>query len=307
MHDEPEEEKLQELRETMSTYGVKCGKLTTPQGMSALLQQLKDHPRLHPEDHVLRSLKQAQYRASPDGHYGLAKQDYTHFTSPIRRYSDLIVHRVFDAYLHKHGIDSAPTHPDANYALGKLESIADHLCVTERNSVDAERESVKTKLLEFYERQLKKALKQPFDAVITDIKNHGLYNEITDSMAFGMVHISTLDDDFYHPSSDGKKLTGRKTGTAYAVADDSGTSRARRSLQAPDRLSHRPRDPPATGTRHWADSQASPKLAQTPNSPPCASNDARQTESRAQAQALVKQPSLPVRIVTIVLGRSTTG
>ena len=67
--------------------------------------------------------------------------------------------------------------------------------------------------------QEKKDLKQAFEAVITDIKNHGLYIEITDSMAFGMVHISTLDDDFYHPSNDGKKLTGRKTGKVYAVAD----------------------------------------------------------------------------------------
>ena len=220
VHDEPEEEKLQELRETMSTYGIKCGNLTNPQAMSALLKQLKDHPQGYTlKTHVLRSLKQAQYRASPDGHYGLAKQDYTHFTSPIRRYSDLIVHRVFDAYLHKHRIESAPDEPDAKYALSKLESIGDHLCVTERNSIDAERESVKTKLLEFYERQLKKDLKQPFEAVITDIKNHGLYIEITDSMAFGMVHISTLDDDFYNASPDGKKLTGRKTGNNYSVAD----------------------------------------------------------------------------------------
>lgn len=220
VHDEPEDEKLQELRETMSTYGVKCGNLNKAQEMSRLLKQLKDHPQGYTlKTHVLRSLKQAQYRASPDGHYGLAKQDYTHFTSPIRRYSDLIVHRVFDAYLHKIGAESAPDKPDAKYSLEKLESISDHLCITERNSIDAERDSVKTKLLEFYERQLKKDIKQPFEAVITDIKNHGLYIEITDSMAFGMVHISTLDDDFYHPSTDGKKLTGRKSGKTYEVAD----------------------------------------------------------------------------------------
>lgn len=220
VHDEPEDEKLQELRETMGSFGIKCGNLSRPQGMSALLKKLKDHPQGYSlKVHVLRSLKQAQYRASPDGHYGLAKEDYTHFTSPIRRYSDLIVHRVFDAYLQKTGAHSAPEKPDIKYPLAKLESLSEHLCVTERNSVDAERESVKTKLLEFYERELRKDIKQPFEAVITEVKNHGLFIEITDSMAFGMVHISTLDDDFYHASDDGNSLVGRKTKKTYSTAD----------------------------------------------------------------------------------------
>ncbi len=218
VHDEPEDEKLQELRETMGSFGVKCGNLSRPSEMGKLLRQLKDHPQGYTlKVHVLRSLKQAQYRATPDGHYGLAKQDYTHFTSPIRRYSDLVVHRVFDTYLHKIGADSALDQPDVRYSQAKLESISEHLCVTERNSVDAERESVKTKLLEYYERELEKEMKQSFQAVITDIKNHGLYIEVTDSMAFGMVHISTLDDDFYHPSPDGQKLTGRRTHKTYLV------------------------------------------------------------------------------------------
>ena len=218
VHDEPEDEKLQELRETMGSFGVKCGNLSRTSEMSKLLKVLKDHPQGYTlKTHVLRSLKQAQYRASPDGHYGLAKKDYTHFTSPIRRYSDLVVHRVFDGYLCKHGIDTAPEMPEVQYSQAKLESISEHLCVTERNSVDAERESVKTKLLEFYERELEKAMKQRFQAVVTDIKNHGLYVEITDSMAFGMVHISTLEDDFYHPSPDGQTLTGRHSGKKYSI------------------------------------------------------------------------------------------
>jgi ribonuclease R len=168
--------------------------------------------------HVLRSLKQAQYRASADGHYGLAKPDYTHFTSPIRRYADLIVHRVLDSYLHKVGADSALDNPDLRYSQGKLESLAEHVCITERNSVDAERESVKTKLLEFYDRELQKEEKQHFKAVITDVKNHGLFVELTDSLAFGMVHISTLEDDFYHPNEDGTALVGRRRKRSFALA-----------------------------------------------------------------------------------------
>ncbi|MGJ8649903.1 MAG: RNB domain-containing ribonuclease [Opitutaceae bacterium] len=218
VHDEPEEQKLNELRETMITFGVQCGNLNKPREMSALLKKLKDHPQGYTlKIQVLRSLKQAQYRASADGHYGLAKPDYTHFTSPIRRYSDLIVHRVLDGYMHKIGVDSAPDKPEIRYTQGKLESLGDHLCITERNSVDAERESVKTKLLEFFERQIAKDAKQSFRAIISDVKNHGLMIELTESLAFGMVHISTLDDDFYHPTEDGTALVGRRKKNTYTL------------------------------------------------------------------------------------------
>jgi ribonuclease R len=218
VHDEPEEQKLNELRETMMTFGVQCGNLNKPREMSSLLKKLKDHPQGYTlKVHVLRSLKQAQYRGSADGHYGLAKPDYTHFTSPIRRYSDLIVHRVLDTYMHKIGADSAPTSPDIRYTQAKLDSLGDHLSVAERNSVDAERESVKTKLLEFFERELKKDAKQSFKAIISDVKNHGLFVELTESLAYGMVHISTLDDDFYHPNTDGTALVGRRKKNTYSL------------------------------------------------------------------------------------------
>ena len=218
VHDEPEEEKLRELRETMITYGVQCGNLQKPREMTNLLKKLKEHPQGYTlKIHVLRSLKQAQYRASADGHYGLSKPDYTHFTSPIRRYSDLIVHRVLDAYMHKTGVDSALAEPDIRYTQGNLQSLGDHISITERNSVDAERESVKTKLLEFYDRELQKEEKQHFKAIITDVKNHGLFVELTDSLAFGMIHISTLEDDFYHPNAEGTALVGRRKQRTFSL------------------------------------------------------------------------------------------
>jgi ribonuclease R len=218
VHDEPEEEKLKELRETMQSFGVQCGNLQKPREMTSLLKKLKEHPQGYTlKIHVLRSLKQAQYRASADGHYGLSKPDYTHFTSPIRRYSDLIVHRILDGYLCKTRADSALDVPEIRYKQGKLESLGDHISVSERNSVDAERESVKTKLLEFYDRELKKEQKQHFKAIITDVKNHGLFVELADTLAFGMVHISTLDDDFYHPNSEGTALIGRRKKRTYAL------------------------------------------------------------------------------------------
>ena len=218
VHDEPEDEKLQELRETMSTFGVSCGNLSKPREMSKLLKKLKTHPQGYTlKLQVLRSLKQAQYRASADGHYGLAKPDYTHFTSPIRRYSDLIVHRILDNYLHKKGSDSAPDNLAIRYTQAKLQSLGEHLSITERNSTEAEREFAKTKLLEFFEREMEKSEKQSFEAIITDLKNHGLFIELRDTLTFGMVHISTLDDDFYLLNNDSTTFTGRRSKKKYEL------------------------------------------------------------------------------------------
>ena len=218
VHDEPEEQKLKELRETMITFGVQCGNLKKPLEMANLLKKLKDHPQGYTlKVHVLRSLKQAQYRASADGHYGLAKPDYTHFTSPIRRYSDLIVHRVLDSYLCKIKAPSSLPNPEIKYKLGKLGSLGEHISITERNSIDAERESVKTKLLEFYDQELNNKIKKSFKAIITDIKNHGLFVELTETLAFGLIHISTLGDDFYHPNPEGTALVGRRRHRIYEL------------------------------------------------------------------------------------------
>ena len=109
----------------------------------------------------LRSLQQACYRASPDGHFGLAMKDYLHFTSPIRRYADLITHRALELIFGKNKKN--------NQSNGSLEGVAKHLSVSERNSVDAERESIKDKLILFYKRDLDKPEMVKHDAVITDI------------------------------------------------------------------------------------------------------------------------------------------
>ncbi|MEC7273671.1 MAG: RNB domain-containing ribonuclease, partial [Verrucomicrobiota bacterium] len=139
VHDEPEEQKLKELRETMITSGVQCGNLQKPLEMANLLKNLKSHPQGYTlKVHVLRCLKQAQYRCSADGHYGLAKSDYTHFTSPIRRYSDLVVHRVLDKYLCKIRASSSLAKPEINYTPSKLVPLGEHISMTERNSIDAE-------------------------------------------------------------------------------------------------------------------------------------------------------------------------
>ena len=97
---------------------------------------------------------------------------------------------------------------DIHYTQANLESLAQHICITERNSVDAERESVKVKLLEYFDRELTVKPPNTFDAIITDVKNHGLFIELIDSQAFGMVHISKLGDDNYYLSSNEQNLIG---------------------------------------------------------------------------------------------------
>ena len=220
VHDKPEEEKLAELRQVMQTYGVPCNQLSKPSEMARLLKRLKDHPQSYAlKLNVLKSLKQAQYRSTPDGHYGLAKTDYTHFTSPIRRYSDLIVHRIFDRYLVSSKSKSAPSSIEINYNQSTLESIAQHLNITERNSVDAERESTKVKLLEYFEQETQISPLNHFDAIITDIKKHGLFIELVESQAFGFVHISNLGKDHYYISSNENSIVGKRSKEVYNLGD----------------------------------------------------------------------------------------
>lgn len=220
VHDEPDPEKLDELREQMLLAGLDCGDLNKRKEVTKLLKQINEHPQGYAlRIQFLRSLKQACYRAAADGHYGLAKVYYAHFTSPIRRYADLVVHRIFDVYLSKKRLPTAPQKSPKPYNQQSLERIAEHISITEQNSTEAERESVKIKLLEFFERELEKKEKTPFEAVITEVRNHGLFVELTGSMAFGLVHISTLQDDLYHVTGDGSAITGRKNQKSFGVGE----------------------------------------------------------------------------------------
>ncbi|OIO61051.1 MAG: ribonuclease R [Verrucomicrobia bacterium CG1_02_43_26] len=221
VHDEPDPEKLAELGETLLAHNIPCGNLNKRKSITKLLEEAKKHPQGYSiKIQFLRSLKQACYRASADGHYGLHKEHYTHFTSPIRRYSDLVVHRVFDAYLKNKRIATALTIETRKYNLGELESMAQHLSITEQNSTEAERESVKVKLLEFFERENQKAVKTPFRAIVTDVRNHGMFVELSDSLAFGFIKISSLKDDLYRLESDGLAIVGRKTRKRFEVGQE---------------------------------------------------------------------------------------
>lgn len=211
VHDDPDAEKLAELRTLLQDYGIQTGDLTDREELVRVLEILNKHPQGYTlRTQLLRSLKKAVYRHTPDGHFGLAKKDYTHFTSPIRRYADLVVHRVFDHYLAKTGQAGAPAKPATRYDLPQVTKLGEHLSLTEVNSAEAERDSVKVKLLEFFERELQKSPKTRFPAIITDVRQNGFFIELVDSLTFGFVAASALRDDFYSLNNSGDALVGRK-------------------------------------------------------------------------------------------------
>ncbi|MDD3180409.1 MAG: RNB domain-containing ribonuclease [Opitutaceae bacterium] len=211
VHDDPDEERLEEYRKLLATFGVKAGDLSRRENVVHLLPLLRRHPQGHLlRTQLLRSMRKACYRPTPDGHYGLNKKDYTHFTSPIRRYSDLAVHRVFDSSLARRGGRDAQQGRHGGSTSAGIATLAEHLSLTEINSTEAERESVKVKLLEFFERELDRKKKTHFPAIITDVRTHGFFVELTESGAFGLVHISSLKDDFYQLNSSGTTFIGRK-------------------------------------------------------------------------------------------------
>ena len=203
VHPEPDPENLEELRNFVAIFGISCGELTSRKEVNKLLHNINKHPISQVlKIKFLRSLKQACYRNTPDGHYGLAKRDYLHFTSPIRRYSDLVVHRIIEQWLKKD--QKIPKFSDS------LESLAKHISVTERNSVDAKRESVKDKLLLFYKRGIDARPPIVHRAMITEIGRRGFFIELIDTMARGFVPIRTLPRQLgYRVAANGSALVGR--------------------------------------------------------------------------------------------------
>ncbi len=234
VHDDPDAEKLDELRQQLAVHGIRVSNLSERKELVRLLKILADHPQGYTlRTQLLRSLRKAAYRSTPDGHFGLHKKDYTHFTSPIRRYSDLVVHRVLGAFLARQGslvvevTRSGPTKAakpasaeklKLPYNASKAQEMGEHLSLTEINSAEAERESVKIKLLEFFERELLKKTPTKFEAVITDVRPNGFFIELTESMTFGFVPASALHDDYYQISNDGSAMVGQKTKKSFVMA-----------------------------------------------------------------------------------------
>ena len=206
VHEEPDEKRLREYREEVLSHNVSCGNLRQRSEIEKLLRnlgQISIGPAL--KIGFLRSLRRARYAVQPLGHYGLAKAKYTHFTSPIRRYADLVVHRAL--FLKDHG----STH--------SLEKIAEHISDTERNSADAERDSKDVKLFAYLKAQLASAEPQRYPALVTDVRNFGFFVDVPGLAMSGVVPLSTIEDDFYVFDAQRSHLVGRRTRRVIRLGD----------------------------------------------------------------------------------------
>lgn len=216
VHDQPDDDRLAEYRQVALTYGYKVGDLNQRSEVQKLLRASRGKP----EENIIRigllkSLKRACYDVNPIGHYGLAKTYYTHFTSPIRRYADLVVHRIiFGIVANKHQAKPKKLAP------ADLDECAIHISSTERESADAEKESVKLKKLEYLEMQTKSKKRQKFPAGVIDVKSYGLLVELPDYLLTGLVHVSELRDDFYTFDATRLAFVGRKKKKVYAIGDE---------------------------------------------------------------------------------------
>ncbi len=203
VHPDPDPENLEELRQFLALFGISCGELNSRKAVNKALEQINRHPisqvlRIR----FLRSLQQACYRPAPDGHYGLAKKDYLHFTSPIRRYADLIAHRALEGHLRSHK-------PKKNKSE-VMASLAKRLSISERNSVDAERESIKDKMILYYKRDLESNRAVKHKALITEISRKGFFIELTDTLFRGFVTMRSLPREVgYRLAGNGSMLVGK--------------------------------------------------------------------------------------------------
>ena len=218
VHADPDEDKLMDFRDYAEPFGIFTGDLTRRREVMKVLAMINKHPQGYVlKTQFLRSLKRAIYRASPDGHYGLMKDYYAHFTSPIRRYADFTVHRALNFYMKATKSDTAPKGKVPMLSQSYLEGVADHISKTEAKSTDAERESRKVKLLEFFERKI--GIRENFEAVVTSMTGHGFFVELTESMAYGFVHMHSLHDDIYKLNVEGNVFRGRRSGKTIKIGD----------------------------------------------------------------------------------------
>ena len=205
IHENPDESRLLEYRELLLAHGIKAGDLTQRGEIQKILKLLPGRPDGYAlKIGLLRSLKRAVYSPKSLGHFGLAKSHYTHFTSPIRRYADLLVHR---ALAHAKG---APRIEGA-----ALDALAQHLSRTERTAAEAEQESKKLKLLEYFEMQSGPNPSQTFEAIVTEVTNFGMFVELPDFLLSGLIHVCSIKDDFFTFNAAQRSLRGRRSGKTF--------------------------------------------------------------------------------------------
>ncbi len=211
-HEGPPEDKLANLREFLAELGLILpgGDRPEAKDYAVLLNSVKDRPDCHMIQTVLlRSLSQALYSSENLGHFGLSYPAYTHFTSPIRRYPDLIVHRAL-----RHMINGGNPKEFA-YSSSRLAGLGEHCSSTERRADEATRDAVDWLKCEY----MMDKLGEEFAGIITSVTSFGIFVELDEIYVDGLVHITALDNDYYHFDPVGHRLTGERSGQVYRLGD----------------------------------------------------------------------------------------
>ena len=211
IHDTPDPEKLGVLARFVAKLGYKMksasGRTTSPAALNTLLTDIKGTKEQNVIEQIsLRTMQKARYSTENIGHYGLAFKYYTHFTSPIRRYPDLLVHRLLTRYL----VQNSRSASQAKY-----EEFCEHCSAQEQIAANAERASIKYKQVEF----MSEHIGEEYDAVISGVTEWGIYAEINENKCEGMIPLRTLEDDYYEFDDANYCLVGRRTHHKYMIGD----------------------------------------------------------------------------------------
>jgi len=211
-HEPPGHTEITEFARLLNALGIPFTKTKkpVPKSFQNVLNYVKDtqEERLV-EEIALRTMQKAVYAHKNKGHFALAFPKYTHFTSPIRRYPDLMVHRLLKSYQNKQSTDIRVLYGN------KLKSMCDHLSDMERRALEAEREAVKIKQLEF----MKDHLGDEFEGIISGVTNYGLFVEIEGILAEGLIHIRDLNDDYYTYDEKHYCLSGQYSNKTYRLGN----------------------------------------------------------------------------------------
>lgn len=211
-HEAPDEEKIRTLATFINNFGYSMHigvNEIRPKEIQKLLTKVEDTPEEAMISRLaLRSMKQAKYTAENDGHFGLAANYYTHFTSPIRRYPDLQIHRIIHDRLRGRLVREGRT----EHYKEILDEVARQSSVCERRADEAERESDKLKKAEY----MSYHLGEEYEGIISGVTGWGLYVELPNTVE-GLIHINTLRDDYYVFDQDAYELRGDMTGRIFRL------------------------------------------------------------------------------------------
>lgn len=227
VHDGPSEERLGNLRLFLGELGLQLGGGDKPSSADyqALLGQVADRPDANVIQMVmLRSLSQAVYSPEEAGHFGLGFASYTHFTSPIRRYPDLIVHRAIKSRIHNPEATKDLVSPKVHdpelaeypYDYARMEQLGEHCSMTERRADDATRDVMAWLKCEF----LRDHVGEEYNGIIGAVVPFGFFVELSDIYIEGLVHVSTLSGDYFHHDAVKHRLIGERTAVSFRLGDE---------------------------------------------------------------------------------------